>query len=1261
MSPHSSRPVVARALAVLLTVLLAVTGLAAPAFADDVVGTPAPVETSAPSSDPAPEATEPAVDRTVLEPEVVGETPTETAAETAPAEPETEVVTGKASVTAAAAVAPALVVSKMTGLDASGETVTVTGSGYNPAQPMYLIVCRDVPLTDVTFAFASGCVGGAKQITANPTTATMVKLEADGSFTTSFTVSRNAAFTTGAAIYTVANHTAMNDRTQDAKQAIAFTPLLTVTPATGLSPAGQTVTVTGSGYNPAQPMYLIYCRDVPVSTVTFTFAAGCTSGSKQVTANPTTATMVKLEADGTFTTTFTIAANPAFTTGGAIYTVANHTAMGDRTQDARRVVAFAPATATTTVISAPASAVAGSDVAVEVTVSPAAAGSVVLSGAGGAQTSAVDGTGTATFTLSALAAATYSLSAAFTPTNALVYAASSGTASLLVTAPAPVPTIVVSKTTSLDASGETVTVTGSGYNPAQPMYLIVCRDVPLSSVTFAFAAGCTSGSKQITANPTTATMVKLEADGTFTTTFTVAKNPAFTTGTAIYTVANHTAMNDRSQDAKQAIAFTPLLTVTPATALDPAGQTVTVTGSGYNPAQPMYLIYCRQAPLSTVNFAFAAACTSGSKQVTANPTTATMVKLEADGTFTTTFTIAANPAFTTGGAIYTVANHTAMGDRTQDARRLVAFASAATTTTVISAPARIPAAGSATVEVTVTPVTAGSVELTGAGDPRIATVDGSGTATFVLDGLPSGTYALTAVFTPTNPLVRAGSTGSASLEVAAAITQVGALSWGFKADFRAYVVGDIAHGSITTTGVSTSGGIFGFTQVGGSLDDAGLGSASYGGSVRFTGHNGALDLRLADPIVRLDSAASGTLLVRVNGGSHVAFANLALGSGTRSVVNGVIGYAGVPATLTAAGSAAFDNRYPVGEPLDAVTFTVGAAGTASGTTRTVAAYVAPANTPDATPPATEGVTSEESEFTEGATATFTADGFQPNETGILAVIYSEPTVLADDLTADAAGAITWTGTLPAGLTGEHTFTFQGSVDRGIVIEIAEAEVVGCPVAGAELDWGFKESFRAYIDGSIANGEWTTADGATYETPLFGFTGTGGYDAGTGDADLAFTGSVRFTGHGGALDTTIANPRVVIDGDRAVLLLDISGTTQSGETVAQTGVEFAELDLAAAELGGGGDLVAFTGIPATLTAAGAAAFGTYPAGEALDPIDLRITVDPACVEPVAVVEETTPVATENVSAASPLPWILGALALLLVAAAVAFLVRRNRTA
>jgi hypothetical protein len=91
-------------------------------------------------------------------------------------------------------------------------------------------------------------------------------------------------------------------------------------------------------------------------------------------------------------------------------------------------------------------------------------------------------------------------------------------------------------------------------------------------------------------------------------------------------------------------------------------------------------------------------------------------------------------------------------------------------------------------------------------------------------------------------------------------------------------------------------------------------------------------------------------------------------------------------------------------------------------------------------------------------------------------------------------------------------------------------------------------------------------------------------------------------------------------------------------------------------------VAFSAIPATLTAAGAAAFGTYPEGEALDPVDLRITVDPACA--VATVDdEQPPAATEAVSAEAPAwPWIVGGVVLLLAVGVVAaVLVRRTRPA
>ncbi len=554
--------------------------------------------------------------------------------------------------------------------------------------------------------------------------------------------------------------------------------------------------------------------------------------------------------------------------------------------------------------------------------------------------------------------------------------------------------------------------------------------------------------------------------------------------------------------------------------------------------------------------------------------------------------------------------------------------------------------GSFSVEITVTEDFAGALA---DGNYGIYTYPGSG-AVYA----PFETYtpiAFVEETTPTTPPVDPTTT-----------PVPGSLNWGVKASFREYVTGPIAHGSVSVSaGAGVAGGGYWFPQSSAGLtaDAAVIG---YRGTVIFSGHSGALTLRISDPTVRITSSSAGVLSVVV-GGSRVDFATLDLAAATVTTdATGARTYSAAPATLTAAGAANFAGFYPAGTALDPVTFTVGSQNATSGRASTTSAPAATVRTPAATPPATTGVHGEQQGFSEGEEATFTASGFQPNESGILAVIYSTPTVLATDATADAAGNVSWTGKLPVGLTGEHTFTFQGSVDAGLVIDIAAAEIVGCTVQSAELDWGFKESFRAYIDGSIANGEWTTADGATYDTPLFSWTGTGGYDSETGDADLGFAGSVQFTGHGGALDTTIANPRILIDGERAVLLLDVSGTTQDGQPVSSVGVEFVELDLAAAEAGGGGDLVSFAGIPTTLTAAGAAVFGTYEAGTAFDPLDLRITLDPACIEPAVAVVEEPGVEVETASAASPLPWVLLAvLVALAVVAAVIVLTRRARRA
>jgi hypothetical protein len=444
------------------------------------------------------------------------------------------------------------------------------------------------------------------------------------------------------------------------------------------------------------------------------------------------------------------------------------------------------------------------------------------------------------------------------------------------------------------------------------------------------------------------------------------------------------------------------------------------------------------------------------------------------------------------------------------------------------------------------------------------------------------------------------------------------------------------------------------------LDAGGLGTVAFRGSVRFSGHAGALSMLVADPVVTIASASAASLSV-VTASGRVDFARLNLAAATRSVdATGAVSYTGVPATLTAAGAVGFAGFYSAGDPLSPVSFTVGSTNTASlggGTVRGTSATAA--NTPDPAPPATEGIELD-GDVSEGGEVTITASGFHPNETGILVVIYSDPILLADDVTADAGGVATWTGRLPAGLTGSHTLTFQGSVDRGIVVEIAAADQVGCPIESATLSWGFKESFRAYVTG-LAAGDWVVSGGASYETPEFRWSEPAGSWDGESTAGIAFTGAVRFTGHDGVLDTTIANPRLVLDGHSGSLMLDVTGTTRDGRPVSAAGIEFAELDLTAAERTDDGGVVRISGIPAVLTAGGAAAFGsTYQAGESLDAITIELVGGGDCVVPVAAVPLATADEPKTAVAASPLGWwLLGGLALLvLIALAIVLIVRRR---
>lgn len=173
----------------------------------------------------------------------------------------------------------------------------------------------------------------------------------------------------------------------------------------------------------------------------------------------------------------------------------------------------------------------------------------------------------------------------------------------------------------------------------------------------------------------------------------------------------------------------------------------------------------------------------------------------------------------------------------------------------------------------------------------------------------------------------------------------------------------------------------------------------------------------------------------------------------------------------------------------------------------------------------------------------------------------------------------------------------------------------CQVLESEVTWGFKESFRSYISGAIALGQWTTSGDVGYETPAFIFSGGSGTIApDRRSGSVAFEGELLFEGHGGILRTSLADPTLIFEGQRqATLVFDVTGDTMDMVSVSADDVEFVTLTWSAGDERLdviSGEWV-ITGAEATLSAAGSEAFGTYPAGEIFDPLDMRLLVTPSC--------------------------------------------------
>ena len=195
------------------------------------------------------------------------------------------------------------------------------------------------------------------------------------------------------------------------------------------------------------------------------------------------------------------------------------------------------------------------------------------------------------------------------------------------------------------------------------------------------------------------------------------------------------------------------------------------------------------------------------------------------------------------------------------------------------------------------------------------------------------------------------------------------------------------------------------------------------------------------------------------------------------------------------------------------------------------------------------------------------------------------------------------------------------------LALALASVVGvvpsavpedaCAVEDVSITWGFKESFRSYISSSIPNGSWEVYGDVGYEIPEFTFTGSSGFlapDRSLGE--VGFTGGIVFSGHDGILETSLQNPELVVTGPReATLVLDVTGDTMEEVSVNQQNVDFASVTWDGSWETVDADQGVWRVVDAevTLTQVGSEAFGTYPAGEVLDPMSFTLSLTPGCLE------------------------------------------------
>lgn len=424
------------------------------------------------------------------------------------------------------------------------------------------------------------------------------------------------------------------------------------------------------------------------------------------------------------------------------------------------------------------------------------------------------------------------------------------------------------------------------------------------------------------------------------------------------------------------------------------------------------------------------------------------------------------------------------------------------------------------------------------------------------------------------------------------VVESGTLSWDIRESFLKYLT-SFAHGSVNVDGLEkTAAGGLKYTQASGVYNpETKTGQINFAGTAEFTGHNGQLKSTIKNMRLVVVNG-KGTLVADVDAltrdGKSVSKTGLAIAevdlSGA-SVKDGVFSAQNAAVALTDEGSdVLFAGQYRGADNAMApLSFSVKLSEQTAENTVEV-------------PRVSENKSSDNKGSENGS-----SDNSSSNSSG-----NSGANGSGSNGSASASGSVSNGGSSSNGSVSNNPAQ-PVCVPVTRTREVQEQGASDGTIKSANLGWGVRDSFRNYVRGGIANGSWEL-NGTSYSSDAFNWSnGTGTFKGGKGS--ISFSGSVRFTGHHGILDTTIANPRLEINGNTGTLYATMNSNDSSGKATNYGEVALLKVDLSG--LQSSADAVSVNGEATTLTAEGAKAFaGFYEAGKDMAPLSFSAAINGA---------------------------------------------------